>query len=96
MLGSEACMVALKERVAMGDVNKELEQGKRVAVYRGGLITELNCTGQIALKPWRHLCSLPADLLPFLLLICLLDNAVQTSHLLLGSVFSNKMQLDSL
>lgn len=39
MLGSEACMVALKERVAMGDVNKELEQGKRVAVYRGGLIT---------------------------------------------------------
>lgn len=61
--GSEACTVALNEIVAMGDVNKELEQGKRVAVYSGELITELNCTSHISLKSWIHLCSLPTSIL---------------------------------
>lgn len=92
MLGSEACTVALKERVAMGDVNKELEQGKRAAVYSGEFITELNCTSQISLKPWMHLCSLPPSILT--------SETLARHHCaniaLLGLVFPNRTQLDSL
>lgn len=42
---------ALEERVAMGDFNRDIVQGKRAAVCKEELITEFNCTGQESLKP---------------------------------------------
>lgn len=37
-------LAALEERVAMGDLSKDVVQGKRAVVCKES-ITELNCTG---------------------------------------------------
>lgn len=55
---------ALEEQVAMGDLNKEVAQGRRAAVCNGELIPEFNCAGQEFLE----LFPPQGDLLPFLLL----------------------------
>lgn len=44
-------LLALEERVAMGDFNKGGVWGKRAVVCKEKSITEVNCKGQESLKP---------------------------------------------
>lgn len=44
-------LAALEQRVAMGDLNKDVVQGKRTVACKEESITEFNCPGQESLKP---------------------------------------------